>query len=145
MSSTCEARATGHLFLSDLDIISSAMPKKKNAKRSTHSTKVKISKAAFVRSLPGKMSAKEVVAKAKAQGITLTDAYVYNVRATSKAGGKKSSAAGGSSRGRSVTVKLSGARGAEDLLRAVAAELGLARAIAVLEKEHSKVRRLLGN
>lgn len=40
------------------------------------------SKAGFVRSLPPKTPAKEVVAKAKAKGIKLTEAYVYNVRAT---------------------------------------------------------------
>jgi hypothetical protein len=123
------------------------MPKK-NAKRGTASAKVKISKAAFVRSLPTSMSAKEVVAKAKALGITLTDAYVYNVRATSKAGKAKSSrrvSTGSRSRkGRTITVRLSGARAAEDLLRAVAAELGLARAIAVLEADHARIRKLLG-
>ena len=123
----------------------------KSAKKSTsqsakQSAKSKISKAAFVRSLPTSTPAKEVVAKAKSQGITLTDAYVYNVRATSKAGkGKKSSKRGSSSTRRPLTVKVGGGRGAEDLLRAVAAELGLARAIAVLETEHARVRKLLGN
>jgi hypothetical protein len=120
------------------------MPKKK-AKGSQHSSKVKISKAAFVRSLPSSTPAKEVVAKAKSQGITLTDAYVYNVRATSKAGKGKSTKRKATGGGRSLTVKVGGARGAEDLLRAVAAELGLARAIAVLEAEHARVRKLLGN
>jgi hypothetical protein len=131
------------------------MPKKSAKKSHSQSAKPsvkpsakhKISKAAFVRSLPTSTPAKEVVAKAKSQGITLTDAYVYNVRATSKAGkGKRSSKRGSSStKRRSVTVKVGGGRGAEDLLRAVAAELGLARAIAVLETEHARVRKLLGN
>jgi hypothetical protein len=128
------------------------MPKKSAKKSPSHavkpSAKHKTSKAAFVRSLPTSTPAKEVVAKAKSQGITLTDAYVYNVRATSKAGkGKKKSSKRGASsaKRRPLTVKVSGGRGAEDLLRAVAAELGLARAIAVLETEHARVRKLLGN
>ena len=103
----------------------------------------KTSKAAFVRSFPSSTPAKEVVAKAKAAGITLSDAYVYNVRATSKT--KKSGGARGSRRGPAPTVHVAGGRGAEDLLRAVASELGLARAIGVLQAEHSRVRRLLGN
>jgi len=125
------------------------MPKKSAKKSPSQSAKNKISKAAFVRSFPSATPAKEVVAKAKAQGITLSDAYVYNVRATSKAGKSKQSpkrtAASSSRKGRTVTVKVGGGRGVEDLLRAVAAELGLARAIAVLEREHARVRRLLGN
>ncbi len=105
----------------------------------------KTSKAAFVRSFPSSTPAKEVVAKAKAAGIALSDAYVYNVRATSKT--KKSGGGGarGPRRGPAPTVHVTGGRGAEDLLRAVASELGLARAIGVLQAEHSRVRRLLGN
>ena len=127
------------------------MPKKSTKKTLSHSTKAKISKAAFVRSIAPSTPAKEVVAKAKAQGITLTDAYVYNVRATWRATKtaptkpalrqpKSSTAKRGP-----VTVRLSGARGVEDLLRAVAAELGLVRAIDVLEAEHRRVRKLLGH
>lgn len=104
----------------------------------------KTSKAAFVRSFPSSTPAKEVVAKAKAAGITLSDAYVYNVRATSKTR-KAGAGTRGPRRGPAPTVNVGGGRGAEELLRAVAAELGLARAIGVLQAEHSRVRRLLGN
>ena len=104
----------------------------------------KTSKAAFVRSFPSSTPAKEVVAKAKAAGITLSDAYVYNVRATSKTR-KTGGATRAPRRGPAPTVHVTGGRGAEELLRAVAAELGLARAIGVLQAEHSRVRRLLGN
>ncbi len=112
----------------------------------SQSVKKIVSKAAFVRSLPRVTPAKEVVAKAKLQGISLTDAYVYNVRATSKAG-KKSSKRISSKRGKRgpLTLKVGGRRGAEDLLRAVASALGLVRAIAVLQTEHARVRKLLGN
>lgn len=104
----------------------------------------KTSKAAFVRSFPSSTPAKEVVAKAKAAGIALSDAYVYNVRATTKTK-KTGTATRGPRRGPAPTVHVGGGRGAEELLRAVAAELGLARAIGVLQAEHSRVRRLLGN
>src|SRR5579859_4856077 len=44
------------------------------------STKTGTSKAAFVRGLPSSTPAKEVVAKARAAGMKLTESYVYNVR-----------------------------------------------------------------
>lgn len=40
------------------------------------------SKAGFVRSLPSSLSAAEVVARAKTKRITLTEQYVYTVRAS---------------------------------------------------------------
>jgi hypothetical protein len=68
------------------------MPKKTAAKkattRKTASTPNGMSKAAFVRSLPASTPAKEVVAKAAEKRIKLTEAYVYNVRATTKAAKK---------------------------------------------------------
>lgn len=105
--------------------------------------KKKLSKAAFVRSLPSTTPAKEVVAKAKAQGMVLSDAYVYNVRATSKT--RKAGGRGGRRGPAPASLGGSGTRNAEDLLRAVASELGLARAISVLQAEHSRVRKLLGS
>lgn len=125
------------------------MPKKKAKKSRVSSAKKPISKAAFVRSLPAATSAKDVIAKAKSVGIALTQAYVYNVRATSRAGaqlgkGRTQRRAGVRHRnGKGHKVRTS--RGAEDRLRDVAAELGLARAIAVLQAEHARVRKLLGN
>jgi hypothetical protein len=104
------------------------------------SSKKKVSKAAFVRSLPANTPAKDVVSKAKALGMDLSEPYVYNVRATTKASSRKRN--GG--RGVSHAVRGVGGRSAEELLRAVAAELGLARAIGVLQAEHDRVHRLLG-
>ncbi len=54
------------------------MPKKRAAKRTTN-------KSAFIRNLPAETSAADVVAKAKAAGLTLTPAFVYAVRSKSKA------------------------------------------------------------
>lgn len=52
------------------------MPKKK--------AKSTMTKTAFVKSQPATLSAKEVVQKAKAAGITITDKYVYNIRSMAK-------------------------------------------------------------
>jgi hypothetical protein len=68
------------------------------------------SKASFVRSLPRSLSAKEVVAKAKAAGVKLSTAYVYVLR--SKAGttkgkpGRKPRAMNGNAEEQFVTLAL---------------------------------------
>ena len=73
------------------------MPKKTNAKKA--SAKKTMTKAAFVRSQPAKMPAKEVIAKAKDAGISLNEDTVYktrsldSARATKKAG-KRATAKG---------------------------------------------------
>jgi DNA-binding transcriptional MocR family regulator len=53
----------------------------KKAKKSLSKT---VSKSAFVRGLPPSMPAKEVVAKAKAAGLTLSDRYVHVIRSIAK-------------------------------------------------------------
>src|ERR1700733_4930892 len=50
------------------------------------------SKAEFVRSFPSTASPKEIVQKAKAAGIKLGTAYVYNVWTRDKSGAKKKAA-----------------------------------------------------
>jgi hypothetical protein len=47
-------------------------------------TTVKVNKSEYVRGLPATLSAKEVVAKGKAAGISLTVAHVYAIRSKSK-------------------------------------------------------------
>jgi hypothetical protein len=47
-----------------------------------------MNKSAFVRSLPSTMSGAEVVAKAKSQGVKISLAYVYGIRAKSNAAKK---------------------------------------------------------
>jgi hypothetical protein len=54
------------------------MPKRKP-------TAKKVTKAAFVRSLPASMPAKEVIAKGKEQGLTLTEDTVYKTRSLANA------------------------------------------------------------
>ena len=54
----------------------------KKAKKSA--SKSVSSKSAFVRGLPASMPAKEVVAKAKAAGLTLSDRYVHVIRSIAK-------------------------------------------------------------
>lgn len=49
-----------------------------------------LTKTAFVRQLPEDMPAKEVVDKAKAAGIELSEAYVYEIRSAAKRAKKKS-------------------------------------------------------
>lgn len=107
------------------------------------------SKAAFVRSLPSTTPAKEVVAKAKTAGIDLDVGYVYNIRSTSKSSAKKKSAkakaaAPHATNGAAIksTRDLSAT---ESLLRAVGAEIGLGRAIQILEAERERVRAVLGS
>jgi hypothetical protein len=116
------------------------MPKKKTAKGAAPHSKP-VTKTAFVLSLPKTLSAKEVIAKGKAAGISLSAAHVYAIRSASKSA-KKSKR--GAAAGHAPTTHARGHHGAEDLLRAVAAELGLANAMAILQAEHHKVQRLLG-
>lgn len=69
------------------------MPRKKAAsKSSANSSAAKPqSKTAFVLGQPAGLSAKEVSAKGKAAGLTITEAYVYTIRssAKNKAGGPR--------------------------------------------------------
>jgi hypothetical protein len=112
-----------------------------------------ISKSDFVRSLPAS-PAKDVVAKAKAEGISLSENHVHAVRAKDnvKAKGRRVAkktlktavskpAVATNGRGLSATTAKSSA---EDLLKAVAAELGLARAVEILAGERSRVQVLIG-
>ena len=103
------------------------------------------SKAQIVRELPLSMSAKEVIAHAKREGVQLQESYVYNVRTAMKM--KKTSTYGllNPNNGASVTIGAWGHGGggggngasrqsrAEELLVSVASEVGLPRALEVLE------------
>jgi hypothetical protein len=64
------------------------MAAKKNSKSSSN-------KSAFVRGLPSSMPIKDVVAKAKAAGITLTDKYVSTIRYNAKVSARKKRSGGG--------------------------------------------------
>jgi hypothetical protein len=100
-------------------------------------TKPAKSKSAFIRSLPSSTPARDVVKQAKASGIKLNVGYVYNVRGAAKKA--KRASRSGASVARPITTPSS----AENLLKAVAAEIGLGRAIEVLEGERTRVRAVL--
>ena len=100
-------------------------------------TKPAKSKSAFIRSLPSSTPARDVVKQAKASGIKLNVGYVYNVRGAAKKA--KRTSRNGASVARPITTPSS----AENLLKAVAAEIGLGRAIEVLEGERARVRAVL--
>lgn len=98
----------------------------------------KQTKTSFVLGLPSSMSARVVVAKAKAAGIPMTDKLVWAIRSDArkkKGHAPKKKAARATSKHSSHT--------AAELLRAVAAELGLSHAMAILKAEHDRVHRLL--
>jgi hypothetical protein len=102
-----------------------------------------MSKAAFVRSLPATTPAKEVVAKAKERSMTLTESYVYNVRGAAKAARRKRAGSLRAAVAPRAVVPAKGRLSAEDLLRAVGAEIGLTRAIEVLQGERARVHAVL--
>jgi hypothetical protein len=106
------------------------------------------SKADFVRTYPS-LSPKEIVEKARAAGVKFDVAYVYRVRAMGKTTRKAKSAAAKTTTPAAVngavpSVALPAASSStEDLLRAVAAELGLGRAVEILAGERERVRAVL--
>jgi hypothetical protein len=96
-------------------------------------------KSAFVRSLPGDMSAKDVVSKAKAQGITLTENYVYTIRSAAKTKAKK----GGTGRGpgRPKGSRAGGSSsGSEQGFIEHALDIGLGNAEKLLAKLRARIR-----
>jgi hypothetical protein len=105
------------------------------------STKPPKNKAAFVRGLAVSTPAKEVVKQAKAAGINLNVGYVYTVRQTAK----KKRAAGKSPKV-STAVNGGGSRvstSAENLLKALGAEIGLGAAIGILSGERARVAAVI--
>jgi hypothetical protein len=104
------------------------------------------SKAAFVRGLSASTPAKDVVKQAKALGLSLSINYVYNIRGAAKTAAKKKRA-GATSAAVSAGTNGGGVRpsaSAENLLKAVGAEIGLGAAIAILSGERARVRAVLG-
>jgi hypothetical protein len=103
------------------------------------------SKAAFVRA-DRNLSPKEIVEKAKAEGLKLDVGYVYNVRGADKMRAKKKRAANKST---TVSTLVNGggwtvSANAPDLLKAVAAEIGLGPAIETLAGERARVQAVFG-
>jgi hypothetical protein len=112
----------------------------------SNATKPPKSKAAFVRGLPASTPPKDVVKLARAAGIKLGISYVYNIRGAAKMAAKKKRTATRNPVG-SAVVNGGGSRvsgSAENLLKAVAGEIGLGPAIEILEGERARVRALIG-
>jgi len=118
--------------------------KKTSGKTSAAANGAVTSKAAFVRSLSS-LSPKEIIVKAKTAGLKLDIGYVYNIRGAGKTAAKKKRAAAKSPAVRTVTNGggSSVSARAQNLLKAVASEIGLAPAIAILEGERARVHVLL--
>jgi len=110
------------------------------------------SKADFVRARTH-LSPKEIVEDAKAKGIKLDVNYVYTVRAEQKKSFRKEArakAVAGTASSKTTSIPKRASNGSrpvgsvEDLLRAAAAELGLGRAMEILQGERARVRAVLG-
>lgn len=116
------------------------MPKKKPAAK-------KQTKTAFVLSFPHSMPAKDVVAKGKAAGVSLSDKHVWAIRSDAKKR-KSKGAAKKSSRKQISTRATPNAHGVSEgdveLLRNLAARIGVPRVLAVLEAERERALRILG-
>jgi hypothetical protein len=114
------------------------------AKRSAPSASI-ASKAEFVRSR-SHLSPREIVEDAKAAGVKLDVGYVYNVRGAAKAKSsvKVTKQAARTVRAAPVGRPVSASSRVEDLLKAIAAELGLGRAMEILAGERARVRAVIG-
>lgn len=70
----------------------------KTSKKASAKTKgARVNKSAWIRNQPPALSAKEVVEKAKGEGITLSLAQVYTARSTAKRAGQGTGRRGGGS------------------------------------------------
>src|SRR5262245_40490743 len=109
----------------------------------TETTKAspKQNKSAFVRNLPPKLPAKEVVARAKKAGITLSEKYVYVIRSNSHKKRRRGPGrpAGSTSSSRSAMPSSS----AEREFRRLAIEIGVGRAEALLGETRKKVALII--
>jgi len=106
-------------------------------------------KAAFIRSMPTTMTAKDVVAEAQKQGLKITEGHVYNLRSSStkkpKSGASTLSVSNGGApvkRGPGRPPKVArptttSSTSDEGALRRAIAELGLTRARAVFAEVES--------
>ena len=103
----------------------------------------KVNKAKFVRSLPVRMPAKDVVAKATAAGIKISEKYVYNTRsaARNKSAGKKRGP--GRPPSPSAPKRASAPAGLESSFRKLVLSLGLDRANALMNEVEHRLQALI--
>jgi hypothetical protein len=77
------------------------------------------SKTSFVKSLPATMPAKEVIARGKAAGISLTEMYIYSIRSKSKAKAGARAPRGAATSKRATSMGARTRSGGSDLQRLV--------------------------
>ena len=126
----------------------SATSKNMTTKSATSKKTAPVSKAEYVRAHPA-LSPKEIVQKAKSEGIKFGVSYVYNVRGAAKVAAAHAKQKKAASVPAKPTMRTNGVHApltlrAEDLLRAVAAEIGLGRAVEILAGERARVRAAMG-
>jgi hypothetical protein len=104
-------------------------------------------KSAFVRNLPADLSAKEVVAKAKEAGLTLTEAYVYTIRSASKRSSDEPKRGPGRPKGSKSSAKAAAPsaslKDAEAQVMAWIIEHGAPAVTAMIENVKAKLRKLV--
>lgn len=88
-----------------------------------------VNKSAFVRSLPGSLSAAEVIKRAKDKGIKLSAAQVYTIRANAR---RKADEGGAPIGRKNASGRGSGGTASESAFLQMALELGLVRAEGIL-------------
>ena len=103
-----------------------------------------VNKSAFVRDLPESMPAKEVVAKAKAKGIKLSEAHVSAIRSLARAklrSGGASSRGPGRPGGRRVRGPAAASTGFEQTLANLVLDHGMRRVEEALAAIRDRLRR----
>ena len=103
-----------------------------------------VNKSAFVRSLPGNLSAAEVISRARGQGIKLSAAQVYTIRANAR---RKEDSPRALSRGAQTGLRVarfSGGGGSENDFVRMALDLGLVRAEGILSSLRNRAAAGLG-
>jgi hypothetical protein len=114
--------------------------------------KTTINKSDFIRQQPSTLSAAEVVDKAKAAGIAFDTGLVYNVRGRARSKRKAKTAIQTPRPPKGATAQpalvarpsASAHTNEEELLKIVAAEVGLGRAIELLQGERARVQAIIG-
>jgi hypothetical protein len=123
-------------------VVKKAATKKAATKKAAAPKSAITNKAEFVRSNPT-LSTKELVAKAKAAGVKLADAYIYNIRGAAKKNGKGKVVLSKTGRSKveaaSSGFSIRGATDIETLLYMVAAEIGVPRAIFLLQSSRASI------
>jgi hypothetical protein len=120
-------------------------------KKSSKSAKpAKPTKASFVRAIPTSVPAKEVVAKAKAAGMTLSEKHVYVIRSDAKKRSAKKKAGGGSAKGNAghstlaaKSVASSGGGANETNFRKLVLALGIPKSRSLVTDVERRLNQLI--